>query len=138
MYKTIIIITAAIVVLWVTTAWYVVYNRTHFQTDNFDLISFFKGNEIPLSPDRISYSVLISCGQRPVILAAFSMSPQAWQKFKSGFLAADNTADNGENVQQEEVPPYIKFEYSGQLIYLFDIYKNTVDGNVAAKCLIEM
>lgn len=103
----------------------IIYSRACFQPKKFDIASFFNDYQVPFSSDKISYSLLISCEQRPIVLSSFSMRPQAWQAFKKGFLMPDNSIKKEDTLQQNSLlPQYIQFQRLGNSIYLYDIKKN--------------
>ena len=135
----IIITVIAFVVLYVIIAIGIVYSRACFQSQKFDITSFFKHYQVPFNPDKILYSLLISCEQRPIVLSSFAMRPQAWQAFKNRLGGSDNSIKAEKTLQpNSQLPQCIQFQRSGNLIYLYDIKKNNENGNVQVKCLIEL
>lgn len=117
----------------------IIYSRACFQPKKFDIASFFNDYQVPFSSDKISYSLLISCEQRPIVLSSFSMRPQAWQAFKNRLGGSDNSIKAEKTLQpNSQLPQCIQFQRSGNLIYLYDIKKNNENGNVQVKCLIEL
>lgn len=112
-----------------------IYSRACDQCRNFDITSFFNGYQVPFLPDKILYSSLISCDQRPIVLSSFSMSPQAWRDFMT---IPEISAGKEDTLRQNSIPQYIKFQRYGHLVYLYDISRNDETGKIYAKCLIEL
>ena len=135
----IIIVSAALIAAWETMALYTIYTRLFPRSFQFDIRSFFHDNQVSFGPDQISYSVLVSCDQRPMVLSRFSMAPQAWQAFTSELNRLDTFTEEVDSPHpQHLLAPYIHVQPAGSSIYSYDITKRKAHGKVEAKCLIEL
>lgn len=132
------IIACTIIALYAITFIGIVHSRACYQYKKFDITSFFKDYQVSFLPDKILYSLLISCDQRTIVLSSFSMSSKAWRDFMNTLSISEIPTTKEDTLQQNYFPQYIQFQRSGHSIYLYDISRNKEIEKVEVKCLIEL
>lgn len=117
-------------------------NREDVSPHNFDIVTFFSDNEIPLDTNKILYSNILSIKKTPVVLASFLLSKGAWENFvismnpyrlNNRFPAFSSDKD----ILPYGIPVY-NYHLKGHMIYIYDIQPIDGDKNVVIKCLINL
>ena len=117
-------------------------SRENFRPHQFDIVTFFSDNDIPLDADKILYSDILPLQKTPIVLTSFILSENAWKKFVAFMQPYKSNHNTLPGISARDVLPYgnpvYNYCFKGHSIYIYDIQCVDNEKHVVIKCLIEL